>query len=273
MAYNKNLSFWDSAQGPVHLPWSITPNWFWKQTHQVYNTISSPRLPPWKPAPINWQTTDQKNHISKCLTLGYTVLVPVLIIPLWMLSFFNYSLRQQLKTVQCQKQAKPGFIPTVEGKHWACPRVVLKGLRRQGPGPPLCPAPAPLEKTWSLLYPPAYSSGAAVRIIKQRQTKGIQESALKILKYSTLNCGRIVGIVFCRLLMVFVNHGLIEKNSNRPQLQKTAFKPCFLLHLQLLKVKVTNASKLVFQEDNLKGIIKWKSFYFKFRSTGSLHGF
>lgn len=42
-----------------------------------------------------------------------------------------------------------------------------------------------------------------------------------------------------------------------PGLQKAAFKPCFLLHLQLLKVKVTNAaSKLVFQSDNLKGIIK-----------------
>lgn len=98
-----------------------------------------------------------------------------------------------------------------------------------------------------------------MRIIN-RQTKGIQESALKILKYSPLNCGRIVGIVFCRLLMVFVNHGFIEENSNMPQPQKSAFKPCFLLHLQPLKVKVTNASKLAFQGHNLKELSTEKVF-------------
>lgn len=62
--------------------------------------------------------------------------------------------------------------------------------------------------------------------------------------------------MFCRLLMVFFKHGLLEENSNMPPLQETALNPCFLLYLQLLRVKVTNNAKLVFQLDNVKGIIE-----------------
>lgn len=163
----------------------------------------------------------------------------------WMLSFLNHSQRQLLKIAQFENQRKnqtKRLILRAGKKHWACQEESWSKKAKFG----LC-----AQSSHQADYSKPETSCVHVRkllcltLLKEllwnviKITKNLQESALEILKYSIHHCGKMVGFPFCRLLMgsLWTNRGRF-KQAIAP---RTACNSCFLLYLQFLRIKGTNA--------------------------------